>query len=141
MDTTNLNTITLNKTKKAVGILNYYPYGASQATQAIFLSQAKIDMSDALKGKKTEATEGRENIKMDEISGSVIKQITDEKIKFMVKTIDGRTFPTKEELLAEIYELPASDVEQIKDELTRIEDEDTVSDPKEQTSQEPTPTL
>lgn len=140
MDTTNLNTITLNKTKKAVGILNYYPYGASQATQAIFLSQAKIDMSDAIKGKKTEG-EGRDNIKMDNISGSVIKQITDEKIKFMVKTVDGQTYPTKEALLEAIYELPASDVEQIKDELTRIEDEDTVSDPKEETSPQPTPGL
>lgn len=140
MDTTNLNTITLNKTKKAVGILNYYPYGASQATQAIFLSQAKIDMSDAIKGKQTEG-EGRDNIKMDNISGSVIKLITDEKIKFMVKTIDGQSFPTKEALLDAIYELPASDVEQIKDELTRIEDEDTVSDPKEETSPQPTPGL
>lgn len=95
-------------------------------------------MSSAIKDSKTGVTgSASESIKMDEIDGTVIKLITDEKIKYMVKAVDEVTYP-KEELLSVIYDLPASDVERIKDEITRIEDADSVDDPKEPASPEPT---
>lgn len=129
----NTTTIQLKRSGYSVRVISYYPYGAAQAMQAIFLANAKIDMSDAVKGN---ASDG--NIKMDNIVGTVIKQITDEKMKYMVEAINDKVYTDKEELLAAIYELPASDVEQIKAEITRIEEADSVDSPKEQASQENT---
>ena len=138
MSTQDTITIALPKSGKRVAITSYYPYGASQATQAIFLANAKLDMSSAIKDSKAGVTgSASESIKMDEIDGTVIKLITDEKIKYMVKAVDEVTYP-KDELLAVIYDLPASDVEKIKDEITRIEDADSVDGPKEPASPEPT---
>ena len=136
----NLITIELPESQHKVDMLQYYPYGAEQATQAALIRDAKINLTKSAKATKRVQGEddsvelADEVLDNDSISAEVLTEIKNIKLTHMVRKIDGQEYTDKTQLIEDLHSLPRNDVALIFDKITEIEQKGKLSDPKEQTS-------